>query len=181
MLKTCFGHTLLMEILHINRPVTGIRANSIQKGIRACYLIGHGNTAHGACITGSLRFEMEPHHILPGLLVKDNLRTFQDTPIGNQTGRIIGNGQSDTFVFPVVQICRGIAMDTDLGQVSGFSLRLMFAKPIIGITVLQNTSAVGIDMYAFIVRPQLARSKGSPLNSFVLTPSKCKDKKECIK
>ena len=152
-----------MNILHIDRPMTGIRTYGTKKRIRTNRSIAYGNTAKSTGISSPFRFQMKPHDILVILLVIDHFRTFQNTAFRYAMCRIIRHDrQSDTFVFPIIQILGGITVNTDQGIISGCSFRLMLAKPVIGITGMKNTATVSIDMRPIVIRPQFTGSKYAP-------------------
>ena len=50
-------------------------------------------------------------------------------------------------------------MDTHLGTIAGFSLGLVFTKPIVGISLYQDTTSMCIDMDSLVVRSQFAGRK----------------------
>ena len=50
-------------------------------------------------------------------------------------------------------------MDANLGYISPFTFRFVLAKPIIGITLLQHTPAMSINVHTVIVRPDFTGFK----------------------
>ena len=71
-------------------------------------------------------------------------------------------------------------MDTDLGDISPFSFRLVLTEPIIGIALLQHTAAMRIDVHAVIVRPDLTGLKHT-VPVFFLTPAQGEKQQQGIK
>jgi len=62
---------------------------------------------------------MKPHHELFGVLIENDLWSFENTSSRNIRSLIfIINRQCNAFVGPIKQILRGIYMDTDLRPVA---------------------------------------------------------------
>jgi len=86
-------------------PFTGIDASGMQETVRAGYLVTDGHSALGSGVTGSFGFEVKPHDVLAGPGIMNHLGAFQDTSFFDRTSAAFRcYGQSDTFVFPVVEI-----------------------------------------------------------------------------
>ena len=142
-----------MDIQHVFRPEPGVRTIGGQQFVWSCNLVADSDTAFGSRIAGALRFEMEPHHVLPRLLIENHLRTLQDTAFYDRARLVVRDRQGDSLVFPVIQVFGRVAMDADQGYISPFTFRFVLAEPIISVALLQHAAAMSIDVHAVVVRP----------------------------
>lgn len=56
---------------------------------------------------------MEVHHELACLFVKDHLGAFQNAAFGDVALRVFGDGERDSFVFPVIEVFGGVNGNAD--------------------------------------------------------------------
>ena len=152
-----------VERFHVHRPHLRRRTCSTDKSERAGHLTGLGDSHHRPGISFSFGLQVEPHDEFPCFGIIDDLRPFQDAAVGDHRLGVITDFQRDAFIFPVVQVPGRITVDTHMGLVSTPSLRLVLSEPIIGSPVQQDTSAMGIDVHTFIVRPDFTGTKGFAL------------------
>jgi len=130
----------------------------MMKHIRSRRFVRDRDAGERIAVTVSPAFEVEPHDVF-ARGVFDDLRALEDTALGDRTRRIVGDGERDAVVFPIPQVFRRVDVDTDLRVVAGIAADLVFAEPIIDAVVEQDTAAVGVDVDALVVLPNLARSE----------------------
>src|SRR5438093_1163898 len=78
---------------NIHRPDAGIRTEAAQKLKRSDHFVRHRHPIQRTRVVLSFRFEMKPHHELPGLAIKDDLGPFEDAAARDRTPRIIAHRQ----------------------------------------------------------------------------------------
>jgi hypothetical protein len=70
-------------------------------------------------------------------------------------GIIVHDREGDTFVVPVVEVGRAVAMDPDLSRVARFAFDFMLAEPVINTVMKQHPAAMGVDVRTVIVQPKM--------------------------
>ena len=102
---------------------------------------------------------MEPHDEFAGGGAEEDFGTFEDT-VFLEIGFFIGDGEGDAAVGPVEEVGGGIDVDADLGFVSGGPFGFVFAEPVVGVVVEEDSAAVGVDGDGVVVGPEVAGVEG---------------------
>ena len=166
------GHSYRCGV-KLHRPRAGIGSRGIEKLVGTFGTVGHGHAVAGGIIALTLQLEVEPHAELLRHGVIDNLRTLQDTAALNVgarsstsihpptialTGSGLRHAQRHTAVAPVDQVLGGVAHHAH--QCIAGAVVLVLTKPVVSVAIFQHTAAMGVDVAATVVVPQLSATDG---------------------
>ena len=146
------GQFLLPEI---HGPDAGICSLRVEELVGTFGALGDGHAIAGRVVALPLQLEVEPHAELLRRFVVDDLRTFQNASSFYVVPSLVLYAERYAAVMPVQEVFRGVASHPDEGVAR--MVRLMFAEPIVRTLVLQDASAVSVDVIPVLVGPQLAR------------------------
>ena len=137
----------------VDRPDALVEAAGTDVGVGTLRRVAHGQRGAGGPVTLLLKFEMKPHHELPGLLVVDDLGPFEAAAFRDFARGIVRHAERDSPILPIIQVGGRIDVDAHLGRVADFTGNLVFAKPVIDALVKEDAATVGIDGNALVVGP----------------------------
>ena len=154
--------------LSVNRTA---RAHELERTRRR---IGYREADTCILVAESLSLEVEEHRVLSRLRRLDDLRPLEDAVLLDVVSFVVRHLERNPLVLPRHEITRRVASNANLRAIAGLSVDLVLAVPVPDVSVLQQSTAMRVDVHAVGILPDAAvRQRGRRRRK------ECHDCKEC--